>query len=73
MVGVLTVHVAATWFMTGVIWFVQLVASNWIRTIAWSARALILSAAASRSHAPRNAIVERAASPASTEAPGRQI
>jgi hypothetical protein len=25
MVGVLTVHVAATWFMTGVIWFVQLV------------------------------------------------
>jgi hypothetical protein len=25
MVGVLTVHVGATWFMTGVIWFVQLV------------------------------------------------
>jgi hypothetical protein len=56
---ILLVHAAATLFMVGLIWFVQipchkalsdqfsidvhqrLVSSNWIRTLAWTARGIL--------------------------------
>ncbi len=40
----LVVNAAATFFVVGVIWFVQTVHCPWVRTLAWTARGMVVCA-----------------------------